>query len=380
MLVLPPKSLRQRLLVLGVVLLVTGCEPAESSRQPGGPPPPAVEVASVERGMVQDALELVGQLEADESVMLRPEVAGVVAAVEFVEGQEVKAGATLFRLRDEEQRARLAEARAQIVLAEQVHQRASTLAGEGVLSASELDRAISERNAARARAELAQVALDRTRIHAPFDGVLGARLVSPGDRIAPETSLVQIDATARLKLAFTVPERTVPLLRTGLSVQVRVASFPERRFPGEVFFVAPVVSPQNRRLLAKAYLANPERLLKPGMFATIDLETTARIEALLVPESAIAYDATGPYVWRLDPENVAQRVPVSLGTRREGRIEVVRGLATGERIVASGTHKVTQGQPVVIAGSEGARPGSGRAQAPGAEGGPAAGSTAPTGR
>ena len=344
------------------LLLVSGCDRA-SSTPAKGPPPAAVELATVQPGPIHETIELVGQLEADESVVLKPEAQGVVASIEFAEGQQAKRGDLLIRLRDEEQQARLAEANATLLLAEDDFQRAQSLARQRTLSPAELDAATSRLNAARARRDLAQVELDRTEIRAPFDGVLGARMVSPGDRVDTDTELVRIDALSRLRLLFSVPEVAVPLARVGLPVEVAVVAFPDQTFPGEVYFVAPSLDPANRRLLLKAFVPNGEQRLRPGFFANVRLQMPERADALVVPESAIAYDAAGPFVWRVDDGGIASHVPVGLGIRRQGEVEVTRGLAPGDRIVSAGTHKVVSGGSVRAATASATAPGA-RADAP----------------
>jgi membrane fusion protein (multidrug efflux system) len=330
--------------------LVAACgEDAESARRNGGPPPIAVEIVAVRAESVDDALALTGQLEADESVMIRSETSGVVSSVEFHEGDEVAAGALLFRLRDPEQRARLREAEAQIVLTEQAWRRAETLSKSGVLSAADLDLARANRDAARARLDLARIEFERTQIRAPFAGMLGPRLVSPGDRITDQTELVQIDAVARLKVTFTVPEPAVPMVRVGQTATVRVAPFPDERVPARVFFVAPALDPASRRLTLKAEIDNAARKLRPGMFASIQLATARRPDALVIPESAVVWDTQGPFVWRVDDDHTAARASVQLGVRHDGLVEVTQGLSAGDRIVSAGTNKVIPGRAVATA-------------------------------
>ncbi|MGH7341390.1 MAG: efflux RND transporter periplasmic adaptor subunit, partial [Candidatus Rokuibacteriota bacterium] len=305
---------------------------------------------------IRDELDLVGQLEADESVVIRPERAGIIDTVEFVEGQEVKTGTLLFRLRDDEERARVAEAEAQLALAEQNYRRAQALKGENVLSVAELERATAERDVARAHLDVAAVALDRTEIRAPFDGVLGRRTVSPGDRVTPErfgggegTGLVQIDAVATLKLVFTVPEIAIAAVRPDMPLAVSVAPFPGETFPGQVYFTAPALDPQNRRLVLKGRVSNPDRRLMPGMFANIRVEAARHENALALPESALVHEGDGVFVWRLDQAGAAERVAVVTGIRLPGRIEVTSGLRAGDRVVTAGTHKVSPGAPLRVA-------------------------------
>jgi membrane fusion protein (multidrug efflux system) len=342
---------------LAVLLLAAACDsPARSGTPPSGPPPAAVEIVAVRHEPISDVVDLVGQLDAEESVVLKSETAGIVDSIDFQDGDEVDAGHLLFRLRDGEQRAKLREAEAALTLAEDEFGRAKALAAQKTVSQSELDRATAEAEAARARRDMAQVALDRMSIRAPFDGVLGARLVSPGDRVSKNTGLVRIDAVKRLRLSFSVPEMAVTAMRVGSPVEIAVGPWPGERFHGAVYFVAPTLDPANRRLLLKAWVPNPDRRLRPGLFANIRLEVAHRDAALVVPEAAVAYDAEGPFVWRVGADHTAERVAVELGVRRDGRVEVNGGLAVGDRIVSAGTHKVAPGVPLQEVAPIGAPP------------------------
>lgn len=321
-----------------------------------GPPPATVEFYTARPESVADTVDLVGQLEAEESVEIRSEVDGVIAAIDFDEGREVKKGAVLFRLRDEVQQARLLEAEANLALAKDVFARTSQLAKQNITAASQLDRAKADLEAAKARLEVAQVEVDRTRIRAPFDGVLGARRVSPGDRVEPSTTLVELDAVARLRLAFVVPEIAVPLAKVGRTVQLTTSPYPGEEWTGEVYFVAPSLDPATRRLLLKAWVPNPDRRLRPGLFANLKLSLGQRDGALLVPEEAVVYDRQGAFVWRVGEDAMAQRVPVRVGQHQGGRVEVTEGLRAGDTIVSAGTHKVQPGMPLRAAAPALAQP------------------------
>jgi membrane fusion protein (multidrug efflux system) len=150
--------------------------------------------------------------------------------VEFEEGHGVAAGALLFRLRDAEERARLRESEARLGLAEEEFRRATVLAGKNALSQAELDRARAERQVAEAQRNRREVELKRTEIRAPFAGVLGARLVSPGDRIDPSTDLVRLDAVEQLRLIFSLPEIALALARIGMKLDISVVPYPDDRF------------------------------------------------------------------------------------------------------------------------------------------------------
>jgi membrane fusion protein (multidrug efflux system) len=170
-------------------------------------------------------------------------------------------------------------------------------------------------------------------------------MVSPGARVTPEDPLVRIDAMDPMELVFTIPEAALPLARMGAEFELEVASYPGRKFPGAISFVAPTVESANRRILIKGRVPNPEHVLLPGMFATVEAELGER-EAFLVPEEAIVTDPQGFFVWRVGADDGAERVPVEVGSRQGPRVEVKAALEPGDRIVTAGTHKVREGQKV----------------------------------
>jgi membrane fusion protein (multidrug efflux system) len=305
-----------------------------------------VDVFQVSTELLRDTATFSGQLDAEASVMIKSETDGVVAEVRFDEGQTVTRGAVLFVLRDEEQKARLREAEATRALAAEVYDRINRLVTRDAASLAQKDRAVAELAVARARVELARLELDRTQIRAPFDGVLGVRLVDPGDRITDEIALVQIDAVDRLQVSFATSEQGVAFARTGAAVEARVLPYPGEVFPGEVFYVSPTLDPATRRVLLKAWIPNQDGRLRPGLFANVDLEIDRRDAAIQVPESAVVFDQRGAHVWRVreDGDNrTVERAPIEVGLRKDGRVEVTLGLQPGDTIVSAGTHKVSEG-------------------------------------
>jgi membrane fusion protein (multidrug efflux system) len=323
-----------------------GCGGDDAGGPPsGGPPPPSVEVITLAIESFEQQADLLGELQADNSVVLNAEVPGVIESIGFEDGQTVKAGDELFRLRDGEQRARLREAEAELLLAQEDFKRTSTLASRNAAAAAQLDRARANLEMARARTDRRRVELDRTRIRAPFDGRTGARLVSPGARVKVDDGLVRIDGIDPLSLVFTIPEGVLPLARMGARFEMEVAAFPERRFPGEIRFIAPSVDSATRRILIKGRVPNSDGALLPGMFARVQARLSEH-DAVLVPEDAIVTTSEGTYVWRLDAEDKAERVAVELGGREPGRVEIVSGVAAGDRVVTAGTHKVHAGAAV----------------------------------
>jgi membrane fusion protein (multidrug efflux system) len=312
-----------------------------------------VEVVDVRPEAIRDVVDLVGQLDAELSVQIRPEISGVIASIEFQEGQAVAKGDVLFRLNDDEQRARLQEAEAERELSRAVFERTRKLADRDISSAAQLDKARAELARDVARVEASRTTLERTTLRAPFDGMMGARLVSPGARVEPEDVLGQIDHIDRLQLVFTLPESVVALARTGLPFEFGVAPYPGETFRGEIVFLAPTIDPATRRMLVKGLVPNPDRRLRPGLFANIRAEIGRNDSALVLPESALALDREGTFVWRVTSDDAAERAGVETGIRTGGRVEIVNGLQAGDRVVAAGTNKVRAGSRVRAAGPEG---------------------------
>jgi membrane fusion protein (multidrug efflux system) len=341
------KPARALALALALVCACGGEPPAAGGpgEGGGGPRPPAVEVVTLSPEPYRQRAALLGELRAVESVVMKPEIAGVIEEIGFTEGEAVRQGTVLFQLRDDQQAARLGEAAAQRALAQDEFERTRLLASRNAAAEIQLERDRAELAVARAREERYRAELERMRIRAPFDGRVGARMVSPGARVTPDDALVRIDAMDPMELVFTIPEAALPLARIGASFELEVASYPGRRFPGEISFVAPTVESANRRILIKGRVPNPEHALLPGMFATVQAELGER-EAFLVPEEAIVTDPRGFFVWRIGADDGAERVAVELGSREGARVEVKADLHAGDRIVSAGTHKVREGEKV----------------------------------
>ena len=325
----------------------SGCGPDGAlAGAKGEPKPTTVEVVRVERELLRDVESFGGQLIAEQSVIAKPEIEGMVASVDYRDGQRVAEGDILVQLRDAEQRARLDEAEANLELAGHEHARTIRLVDRNAASRAQHDRATAELAVAQSRVDLARLELDRTQIRAPFDGVVGMRLVSVGQRVDEDTPLVQIDAVDRLQLIFPSSEHAVAYARVGTSIEAHVGPYPGETFPGVVFFVAPTVDPDSRRVYIKAWVANDDGRLRAGLYANLDLEVARRENAILVPEAAVVYDRAGPYVWRVGSDDSVARVPIELGLRKGGRVEVTLGLESGDEIIVAGTHKAAEGKTI----------------------------------
>jgi membrane fusion protein (multidrug efflux system) len=332
-------------------LVAVACSLAACKKQAGaagGPPSFAAQALVVEarNQPVTEALSLVGSIVANEIVELKSETEGTVQEILFAEGQPVKEGELLMRLDESKFAAAAAEAEANFKVSEANYERAKKLYGDNLVSKQEIDQTAAAFQAGRAAFDLKKRQLRDARIVAPFGGVASARRVSPGQVIDKNTLLTVLVDLNPVKVELSVPERFVGQLKVGQKLTVKIAAFPERQFVGEVYFVAPYLNEVDRTALLKARIPNPDFVLKPGMFANVDLTLQVKPSAIVVPESSILYSGDRTVVYVVDNQDTAQIRPVKLGTRLAGQVEIVQGLKAGERVVSEGLQKVRPGGKV----------------------------------
>ncbi len=304
-----------------------------------------VEVTNITRRDLVESLSLVGSLAANESAQLRAEIAGQVRAVQFQEGDHVTKGQVLVRIDDAELRAQLAQAEATFHLAGLNLKRSANLTEAKSMSQAEADRVLSEHASAEAALSLLHVRLAKTEIKAPFDGVVGARTISPGDYITAATVITTLDDLSRMKIEFQVPERFLAKVSAGAKFVVSSRSDsggPVRQIPGEVYFVSSSIDRTTRASQVKGFLSDVPRELRPGMFANVSLVLSVRPNALTVPEGAILTTPRGTQIIVVRDDQgakVADFVGVKLGLRSRGLVEIDPGsaaLSDGQAVVASG--------------------------------------------
>lgn len=305
-----------------------------------------VEVEQVARVPWPRGVSAVGSLRSQNSVMLRPEVTGRIAEINFTEGGKVLKDQVLVRLDDSVVRAQLQQAQANLSLANSQHRRAVELSKQGFISKQARDEAASQLQVQQAAAALAKAHLDKTAIRAPFDGLVGLRNVSVGDYVSPGIDLVPIESIHPLKVDFRIPEHFMGQVREGIGLALRFDALPGQTREGVVGAISPLVDVGGRSLLLRADVPNTDGALRPGMFARVQLQF-ADDQALVVPEAALAPSGESQYVFRVEQGRV-RRVAIGIGQRRAGKVEVLSGLQEGDRVVVSGLQKVTDGDAVEI--------------------------------
>ena len=336
-------------LVLGSLLLtLTACSRGEQQAPAARPQNRAmpVEMQPVSQQEVVDRIRAVGSLAADESVIIRPEIPGIVESIRFSEGETVTAGDVLVTLNAAEQQALVDQAAATVELNRLSFERAKDLLAGNMISKQDYDEARSRLKESEAALRRNRALLDKTILRAPFSGIIGLRHVSPGAYVSPGQDLVNLESIDPVKVEFRVSERFAPALKVGAPIQVAVDAVGGREFTGTIYAIDPRLNPQSRAFAVRAEVPNPDRSLQPGMFARVEVLAERRADAIVVPEQALWPQGEHVYVFRV-VDGQAKLVPVTTGARFDGKVEIRSGLEADDLIVTAGQMKIRDGMPVV---------------------------------
>lgn len=314
-----------------------------------------VVVAEVRESEFVDRIEALGTLRANESVDLSANVTKNVVKVSFEDGQRVKKGHVLAEMLSAEEEALIGEAEATAREAELQFQRAQQLTRSGAAATASLDEARRINETARARLTAIESRMADLRIVAPFDGVVGLRNISVGALVRPGDLIATLDDDRVMKLDFTVPTPFLQAVSAGVPIRAKARAFGDEPFEGEITSVDSRVDPVTRSVTVRAMIPNPERRLKPGLLMTVDILSNRRM-ALVVPEEAVIGEGTQKFTYVVDGEQATRR-EIRVGARRKGEVEVLEGLAAGDRVVTRGAMTLGEGGPVQIrATDDGTRP------------------------
>jgi len=317
----------------------------------GGPPRGMpVEAAQVQIGTVTQEVNTVGTLQANESVVLRSEIAGRVISIHFSEGQAATKGDSVISIDPAEYEAQLAQITAQVELNQMNFDRAQQLHQEKLISQQAYDEIQARLKESRANLALAQVRLSKTKVQAPFNGILGLRLVSPGDYVQPGQAIVNLEDLDTLKVDFHIPEIYLGQVKTGQMVKLRMDAFPDKVFTGRVYAIDPRLDEATRTILLRARIPNRGGELRPGMFARVNLVLGQRTTALLISEQAIVPMGEDKFVFRI-LEGKAVLTQVKIGQRLDGKVEILEGLHAQDTVVTGGQTKIFDGAPVMMINS-----------------------------
>jgi RND family efflux transporter MFP subunit len=323
--------------------------PGEPPAQGPQLPPATVAAARAEQELWRTRIEAVGSLQAERGVEVTTEAAGIVSAIRFDSGERVRAGEVIIELNAKADRARLATLASQLEQARADLARNRRLAKGGAVSRVQLEQSQTAVETLQAQVIEQHALLERKTIEAPFAGELGIRLVDLGELVQPGAPIVTLQQIAPILVDFSLPERHYGRLAAGQPIELRVDAHPRRAFAGTVSAINPRVDAQTRNFRVQGRLPNEERLLRPGMFASLAVILPDEREVVTVPATAVTYSPSGDSVFVVRESQTVARLPVKTGERRGARVAILEGVAPGDRVVTAGQLKLFEGAPVTIA-------------------------------
>jgi membrane fusion protein (multidrug efflux system) len=321
--------------------------PIAQAASPPETKPATVIVSEIRVDRFVDRVEALGTLKANESVSVTANVTETVSAIYFDDGQRVEAGEILVEMTSAEEHALLEEARARVAEAERQYSRVKSLVAQRSASESLLDERKRDLDTARALLVAIESRLADRLVKAPFAGVLGLRNISPGALVEPGNLITTLDDDSVMKLDFAVPSVFLPDLKPGLGIVAEARAYGNRRFEGEIRSIDSRVDPVTRSIQVRALFPNPDRTLRPGVLMQVVLLRNPR-DALVAPESALLHQGQDHFVMIAGEGEIAERRQVRIGARRPGEVEILEGLAAGERVITHGNDKVRPGQQIAI--------------------------------
>ncbi|WP_315782650.1 MULTISPECIES: efflux RND transporter periplasmic adaptor subunit [unclassified Bradyrhizobium] len=320
------------------------------------PPPLNVTAATASTETVPNLLTAVGDLAAVHQVNVTSDASGRITEIMFMPGTTVKQGTPLVQLYDAPEQGDLANYKAQVTVAQLSLDRAKQLASRQFGPQATVDQAQAAYDQAQAGVAKTEALIAQKLVRAPFDGDLGVRKVEVGQYLSAGTQIVSLTDLSQLWVNFTVTEKDSGQLKVGQTVRIGVDAYPGKTFEGKITTIEPQIATDTRNIRVQATIANPEHILKPGMFATTTVVLPDKPPVLTVPETAVDYTLYGDSVFVINEKKAddgkvtltADRTYVQTGDRINGRAVILKGLKEGDRVVAVGQLKIQSGAAVAI--------------------------------
>jgi multidrug efflux system membrane fusion protein len=319
------------------------------------PPPANVSVVEAKSEVVPNLLTAVGGLAAVHQVNVTSDVSGRITNILFTAGAHVKSDAPLVQLFDGPEQGDLASFKAQATMGQLALDRAKQLASRQFGPQATVDQAQSVYDQAQAGIAKTEAIISQKLVRAPFEGELGVRQVEVGQFLTAGTSIVSLTDLSVLYANFTVTEKDSGNLKVGQTVRIAVDAYPGQTFEGKITTIEPQILADTRNIRVQATIANPDHILKPGMFATTTIVLPDKLAVVTIPETAVDNTLYGDSVFLITEKTegdkttlTAVRTFVQTGNRIDGRAEILKGLKPGDRVVALGQMKVQSGAAVTI--------------------------------
>ena len=321
------------------------------------PPPEAVTTAVAGQQTWESVLTAVGSLTAVQGVTVTAELAGKVVQIDFKPGSLVKAGELLVKQDTSSEEAQLRAAEATVALAKLNLERLGKLLSERTISQSQFDNAEASYKQAAAQADAIRTMIAKKSIRAPFAGRLGIRLINLGQFLTEGQAIVSLQSLDPIFVDFALPQQQLRLVQPGLRVRLATDALPGQTMEGKITAINPQVDAATRNIRLQATVANPQELLRPGMFVNVGVVLPEQQAVLAIPATAVLYAPYSDSVFVVEdrpadqagaPGKVVRQQFAQLGEKRGDFIAVVSGLQAGDAVVSTGVFKLRNGQAVVV--------------------------------
>ena len=318
------------------------------------PPPETIASAVAHEEQWRDSLFAVGSINAEQGIIVTPEVSGTVMEIAFESGVNVTKGDLLVKLDSATEDAQLRAAEAQADLAKVSAERMRKLLADNSASKSELDQAEATLKQASANADTFRATLNKKNIRAPFTGQLGIWQVSLGEQLAAGKGIVSLQALSPVFADFSLPQQDLGRISAGLAVRVTSDTFPGNFFDGEITAINPDLDAATRSVGIRAKLANADKLLRPGMFVRAEVVMPGEAKVLVIPSTSLLSAPFGDSVFVIETKveggktnSTVQQKFIKTGRAQGDFVSVISGLNPGDKIAAAGIFKLRNGMSVV---------------------------------
>jgi membrane fusion protein, multidrug efflux system len=305
-----------------------------------------VDVWIIKPKLLQNKIFSNGTLISNEEVELRSEISGKVTNIMFSEGKRVRKGEVLVKINDSELQATLKKNKSRELLARDREYRYKQLVEKNLTSQQEYDLQLSELNSVLADVELTEAQIAKTKITAPFNGVVGLRSVSVGSYISPETKIASIQSINPMKVDFSVPQKYFSLVKEGKTIYAKLSAT-GKIYTGRIYAVEPKIDQNTRTVQARALIPNDKGELTPGAYVEIDIVLENLDQSILIPSETLVPDFEGEKVFIYKNGKVVPKIVVT-GIRTEKEIQITSGLNAGDSLIVSGIIQLKPNGPVKI--------------------------------
>jgi membrane fusion protein (multidrug efflux system) len=337
--------------ILGVLVGIKVLQIKKMTSTPWVQPPETISSAIAHEEEWQDTVSAVGSITAVQGVTVTPEIAGTISEIAFESGAVVAKGDLLVRFDTSTEEAQLKASQAQLEWARVSAERAQKLRTDSTVSQSELDQADAAWKQAKANTAAIQAVIDKKTIRAPFAGKLGIRQINLGEYVDAGKPIVSLQSLNPVYADFSLPQQALSQIKTGMTVRVMLDTYTNKQFEGSLTAINPDLDPSTRSVRLQATLNNADQLLRPGMFARIEVLLPNEQNVLVIPATSILSAPYGDSVYVIEkgtngPGSVVKQQFVRTGRARGDFITVESGLKPGARVVSAGLFKLRNGAAV----------------------------------